>query len=251
MRTTARLTTSAALAAATLGLGLGASAAHAADLNSLDAFPTTAGPGSTMTMNTAVCDGEGQAIGDARPLSGGGLRLSSVTYEEAAVGKFRIPRGTESGSYPLVVRCKTGGQSASANVIALGNQSTEDRSRDDEGRDRGGYGGDERDKGGHDEGRDKGGREDERDKGGNRDEGRDKGGYGGDERDKGGHDEGRDKGGREDEGRREPRGHVRTGLGGSVGPDTTQITAGAAVLAATAVGGALLLRRRARDAQGG
>ncbi|MYW12105.1 hypothetical protein GT034_27695, partial [Streptomyces sp. SID2563] len=48
-----------------------------------------------------------------------------------------------------------------------------------------------------------------------------------------------------------PSGHVKTGVGGSVGPDTTQIAAGAGVLAAAAVGGAWLLRRRAsgtRDA---
>lgn len=48
----------------------------------------------------------------------------------------------------------------------------------------------------------------------------------------------------------EPSGHVRTGVGGSVGPDTTQIAAGAALLAAAAVGGTLLLRRRASGAQG-
>ncbi|MEU8628913.1 hypothetical protein [Streptomyces sp. NPDC048669] len=46
-----------------------------------------------------------------------------------------------------------------------------------------------------------------------------------------------------------PTGHVRTGVGGSVGPDTTQIAAGAGVLAATAVGGAWLLRRRASGTQ--
>ncbi|WLQ45585.1 hypothetical protein P8A22_26825 [Streptomyces laculatispora] len=46
-----------------------------------------------------------------------------------------------------------------------------------------------------------------------------------------------------------PTGHVRAGVGGSVGPDTTQITAGAGVLAATAVGGAWLLRRRASGTQ--
>ncbi|MFF3287137.1 hypothetical protein [Streptomyces sp. NPDC003023] len=50
---------------------------------------------------------------------------------------------------------------------------------------------------------------------------------------------------------REPSGHVRTGVGGSVGPDTTQIAAGAAVLTAAAVGGTLLLRRRASGAQRG
>ncbi|MEV0035708.1 hypothetical protein [Streptomyces sp. NPDC050804] len=48
---------------------------------------------------------------------------------------------------------------------------------------------------------------------------------------------------------REPRGHVRSGTGGSVGPDVTQIAVGAAVVAAAAVGGTLHLRRRASGAQ--
>ncbi|MFE4830455.1 hypothetical protein [Streptomyces sp. NPDC056672] len=48
---------------------------------------------------------------------------------------------------------------------------------------------------------------------------------------------------------REPRGHVRSGTGGSVGPDITQIAVGAAVVAAAAVGGTLHLRRRASGAQ--
>ncbi|MFD7861634.1 hypothetical protein [Streptomyces sp. NPDC057682] len=48
-----------------------------------------------------------------------------------------------------------------------------------------------------------------------------------------------------------PTGHVKTGVGGSVGPDTTQIAAGAGVLAATAVGGAWLLRRRASGTRDG
>ncbi|MGR8010654.1 hypothetical protein [Streptomyces hypolithicus] len=43
-----------------------------------------------------------------------------------------------------------------------------------------------------------------------------------------------------------PSGPVRTGIGGSTGSDTTQIAAGVAVLAATAVGGTTwFLRRRA------
>ncbi|MEU9298360.1 hypothetical protein ACFY8P_05610 [Streptomyces sp. NPDC012693] len=49
---------------------------------------------------------------------------------------------------------------------------------------------------------------------------------------------------------RRPSGHVQTGVGGSVGPDTAQVTAGVAVLAAAAVGGVWLLRRRASGAQG-
>ncbi|MGW1193146.1 hypothetical protein [Streptomyces sp. NPDC002559] len=47
-----------------------------------------------------------------------------------------------------------------------------------------------------------------------------------------------------------PTGHVKTGVGGSVRSDTTQIAAGAGVLAVTAVGGAWLLRRRASGTQG-
>ncbi|MYV54443.1 hypothetical protein [Streptomyces sp. SID3212] len=68
-------------------------------------------------------------------------------------------------------------------------------------------------------------------------------------------DHGRDDPGREGrEGHepdgRTPRGHVNTGVGGSVAPDTTQIAVGAAVLAVAAVGGVTLLRRRASGAQG-
>ncbi|GGW27610.1 hypothetical protein [Streptomyces xantholiticus] len=52
-------------------------------------------------------------------------------------------------------------------------------------------------------------------------------------------------------GHKVPRGLVGTGVGGSMGPDTTQIAAGAAVLTAAAVGGTLLLHRRASGAQRG
>ncbi|MFE7772731.1 hypothetical protein ACFU5O_02290 [Streptomyces sp. NPDC057445] len=48
----------------------------------------------------------------------------------------------------------------------------------------------------------------------------------------------------------QPSGHVKTGVGGSVGPDTTQIAAGVVVMTAAAVGGAWLLCRRASGAQG-
>ncbi|WP_406426973.1 hypothetical protein [Streptomyces sp. NBC_01589] len=48
-----------------------------------------------------------------------------------------------------------------------------------------------------------------------------------------------------------PSGHVKTGVGGSVRQDTTQIAAGVGVLAASAVGGAWLLRRRASGTQAG
>ncbi|MFD9504103.1 hypothetical protein [Streptomyces sp. NPDC060035] len=46
-----------------------------------------------------------------------------------------------------------------------------------------------------------------------------------------------------------PSGHVGTGVGGSVGPDTAQIAAGVGVLGAAALGGAWLLRRRSNGSQ--
>ncbi|MCX4786604.1 MULTISPECIES: hypothetical protein [unclassified Streptomyces] len=46
-----------------------------------------------------------------------------------------------------------------------------------------------------------------------------------------------------------PSGRVKTGVGGSVRSDTSQIAAGAGVLAGAAVGGAWLLRRRASGTQ--
>ncbi|MFB6989100.1 hypothetical protein ACFC0C_17885 [Streptomyces sp. NPDC056178] len=67
---------------------------------------------------------------------------------------------------------------------------------------------------------------------------------------------GRDSSGRDNSSRQggssvpnAPSGRVRTGVGGSVRPDTSQIAAGAGVLAATVVGGAWLLRRRASGTQ--
>lgn len=44
-----------------------------------------------------------------------------------------------------------------------------------------------------------------------------------------------------------PSGHVDTGVGGSAAPDTAQLAAGAGLVAAAGVGGALLLRRRRAD----
>ncbi|MGA4842062.1 hypothetical protein [Streptomyces sp. G45] len=43
-----------------------------------------------------------------------------------------------------------------------------------------------------------------------------------------------------------PRGHVKTGVGGALGPDPVQTAAGVAALAIAAAGGTWLLHRRAR-----
>ncbi|MFD4226785.1 hypothetical protein [Streptomyces sp. NPDC058545] len=83
---------------------------------------------------------------------------------------------------------------------------------------------------------------------GNGDGGRDTGNGNGD----GGRDTGNGDGGDDSyDSPSGPSGHVKTGVGGSVRPDTTQIAAGVGVLAASAVGGAWLLRRRASGTQAG
>ncbi|MGW1548482.1 hypothetical protein [Streptomyces sp. NPDC002346] len=111
------------------------------------------------------------------------------------------------------------------------------------GRDTGGQSG--LDSGGQNTGRDTGGQSG-RDTGG-----QNTGGQSG--RDTGGQNTGRDTGnGRGQDSSTvptSPSGHVKTGVGGSVRPDTSQIAAGAGVLAASAVGGAWLLRRRASGTQ--
>lgn len=66
--------------------------------------------------------------------------------------------------------------------------------------------------------------------------------------DSSGHDSGSGRG--DSAGSDAPRGHVKTGVGGSVRSDTTQIAVGAGVLAGAAAGGAWLLRRRASGTQG-
>ncbi|MEU9606940.1 hypothetical protein [Streptomyces sp. NPDC048057] len=184
MRTTARLLSSTALATATIGLGLGAFAAHAEDGGGrLEVFPSTAEPGTTITVNTTACGKDGHGTGDARSLGVDEFHLSPGSHRESVVGEFQAPHSIESGSYRVEVRCKNGKRSSGDVVIR---HQSGDRGNEGSGEQR----------------------------------------------------------------RDEPSGHVRTGLGGSVGPDTTQIAAGVAVLAAAAAGGTLLLRRRARGAQG-
>ncbi|MFF3060031.1 hypothetical protein [Streptomyces sp. NPDC057909] len=101
--------------------------------------------------------------------------------------------------------------------------------------------------GGHGTGRDTGNGNGGRDTGnGNGNGGRDTGNGNGN----GGRDTGNGDGGGYDS-PTGPSGHVKTGVGGSVRPDTTQIAAGVGVLAASAVGGAWLLRRRASGTQAG
>ncbi|MFJ3584924.1 hypothetical protein ACIPPS_22230 [Streptomyces sp. NPDC090127] len=168
MRTTARLLTGTALTVAAIG-ALGAPAAYAGDSEALEVYPSSASPGTTITVNTLACGKHGHGVGDAQSLGAGDFQLNPSTHKEVVVGQFTVPEHAKAGTYGIAVACDNGKTARGELVV-------------------------------------------------------------------------KHKG---------PSGHVRTGVGGSVGPDTTQIAAGAAVLAAAAVGGTWLLRRRASGAQDG
>ncbi|MFE0704734.1 hypothetical protein [Streptomyces sp. NPDC058872] len=169
MRTTARLFTGTALAVAAIG-AFAAPAAHANNQNHepLEIYPSSASPGTTVTVNTLACGKHGHGVGDANSLGAGEFQLNPSTHKEVVVGQFTVPEHAKAGSYWISVACDNG-------KTARGELTVKHRS---------------------------------------------------------------------------PSGHVPTGVGGSIGPDTAQVTAGVAVLAAAAVGGAWLLRRRASGAQG-
>ncbi|MFE0643785.1 hypothetical protein ACFW2Y_19555 [Streptomyces sp. NPDC058877] len=169
MRTTARLFTGTALAVAAIG-AFAAPAAHANNQNHepLEIYPSSASPGTTVTVNTLACGKHGHGVGDANSLGAGEFQLNPGTHKEVVVGQFTVPEHAKAGSYWISVACDNG-------KTARGELTVKHRS---------------------------------------------------------------------------PSGHVQTGVGGSVGPDTAQVTAGVAVLAAAAVGGVWLLRRRASGAQG-
>ncbi|MFF9910512.1 hypothetical protein [Streptomyces sp. NPDC013457] len=167
MRTTARLLTGTALTVAAVG-ALGAPA-FAGESETLEVYPSSATPGTTVTVNTLACGKHGHGVGDAQSLGAGDFQLNPSTHKEVVVGQFKVPHHTKAGTYWISVACDNG-------RTARGELRVEHKV---------------------------------------------------------------------------PTGHVSTGVGGSVGPDTTQIAAGAAVLAAAAVGGTWLLRRRASGAQDG
>ncbi|WP_202534061.1 MULTISPECIES: hypothetical protein [unclassified Streptomyces] len=272
MRRPARLVTgtaAAALAAAALGLSAAAPSAYGDETAPLTITPASAAPGATVTVDTTACGGDSAATGDASALDAPEFPLAPASLEEALAGSFRVPGGVAPGSYGIGVDCANGKKATGEiEVKAAGSSRDEDAASTGttdsptyDFSDIDGLGGDE-----DTEGLDgldsldaesagaarvpdapaEAGRSTptERPTG----SGRDQTGSGLDETGAGRETP---SGHRTSAAPTAPSGHVKTGVGGSVGPDTTQIAAGAGVLAAAAVGGAWLLRRRAsgtRDA---
>ncbi|MFE7325397.1 hypothetical protein ACFU8W_10550 [Streptomyces sp. NPDC057565] len=281
-------TAATALTAAALGLSTATTPAYAGDLGQLEISPADVAPGTTVTVNTTACGKGAKATGDANSLEGGDFKLGSTTRKEVVVGTFTVPTMTKAGQYSIDVSCENGkgatgtlqvkaadtaknataGSTAHAvegngsgddtdsglgvpslddltargesllgnqNPFGLGSSAGQDSSS--------GFGNSRSDETppgqkpstGTESGRDTGDQS-----------GRDTGnGTGGDT----GPDTGNGRGQDSPSVPTSPSGHVKTGVGGSVRPDTSQIAAGAGVLAASAVGGAWLLRRRASGTQ--
>ncbi|MGW2475758.1 hypothetical protein [Streptomyces sp. NPDC001665] len=267
MRRPARLVTgtaAAALAAAALGLSAAAPSAYGDEAAQLRVTPASAAPGATVTVDTTACGGDSAATGDASALDAPEFPLAPVSLEEALAGSFRVPGGVAPGSYGIGVDCANGKKATGEIEVKAAGSSRDEGAGDTEGTtdspaydfsDIEGLGGDEDTEApaGLD-----GLDAEAAGSGLVPDAPAEAGRTTPTERPTGSSDWEESGSGRETpSGHRTPAaptapsGHVKTGVGGSVGPDTTQIAAGAGVLAAAAVGGAWLLRRRAsgtRDA---
>ncbi|MFG3137977.1 hypothetical protein ACGFZA_17420 [Streptomyces sp. NPDC048211] len=260
-------TAAAALAAAALGLSAAAPSAYGDEAAPLDISPASAAPGTTVTVNTTACGGDSAATGDASSLDASRFALAPATLKEVLAGSFKVPGNVEPGPYSIDVACENGKQATGEiEVRAAGTAvgditdsapgSSDEDSPADAGLPSDLYDSEEYDSTGLDEAEASGaalvpdalalpGRSTPTARpipsGHESSAGHDSssGGY----ETPSGH--------RTPAAPTAPTGHVKTGVGGSVGPDTTQIAAGAGVLAATAVGGAWLLRRRASGTQDG
>ncbi|MGW0933606.1 hypothetical protein [Streptomyces sp. NPDC002666] len=286
MRSPARLVTgtaAAALAAAALGLSAAAPSAYGDELGPLEISPASATPGSTVTVNTTACGSDTGATGDASALDASDFALAPATLKEVLAGSFQVPGTIEPGPYSIDVACENGKRATGEiEVKAAGTTGKESAAAplDEDSPAGAGLLSDEDSPAGA------GLLSDESSPAG---AGLASDLYDSEEYDTTGLDEAEASGsalvpdtlalpgrgtptarpttrptprptpsGHQPPSGRPtsaaptaPTGHVKTGVGGSVGPDTTQIAAGAGVLAATAVGGAWLLRRRASGTQDG
>ncbi|MFI5757066.1 hypothetical protein [Streptomyces sp. NPDC051569] len=118
MRTTARLLTGTALAAATVALtAVSATGALAGDFEGLELFPQTAAPGATVTVDTTACGRDGHGRGDARSVGAGDFKLEPGTHKESVVGRFQVAEDAQAGTYGIRVRCDNGREATGDLVV--------------------------------------------------------------------------------------------------------------------------------------
>jgi hypothetical protein len=169
MRRTARLLTGTALAVAVAGLAT--APAYGGDTGSLEVFPSSAVPGSEVTVNTAACGDGGTAAGDASAVGGGSFTLAPSTHQDDAIGQFKVPPSAQPGTYEIVAKCAEAGRQVTGDLMVTLTSMRQQV---------------------------------------------------------------------------QPRGSVKTGVGGALGPGPARTAAGVAALAVAAAGGTWLLHRRAR-----
>ncbi|WP_069172708.1 hypothetical protein [Streptomyces griseus] len=240
MRSPARLATgtaAAALTAAVLGLAATATvapSAYADDAGRLEFAPATAPPGAQVTVNTGACGADGSGFGDAAELEAGEFELEPLSGA-GATGRFTVPAEAEPGTYAVGVFCDNGDEaSGEFQVTAASSAAAAGASS-----------------GGSSAGSSAWPKAPaEREPGAGKKPEPGTGTGTGTEPEPG-------LGVRPEPATPSeawpdrPSGHVSAGVGGSVGPGTTRIAAGAGVLCAAAVAGACLVRRRAHGAQDG
>ncbi|MFC7305680.1 hypothetical protein ACFQVC_15785 [Streptomyces monticola] len=178
MRTATRPLTAAAfavvVASASLSLAGGSAYADSSPTpppnSALEVYPSSATPGTEVTVNTLACGPGGSAGGDASAVGAGAFRLAVGTHQEVVVGQFKVPSSASPGTYAIRAKCANGEEVSGDLVVSLTAAKEQVH----------------------------------------------------------------------------PKGHVKTGVGGALGPDPVQTAAGVAALAVAAAGGTWLLHRRAR-----
>ncbi|SDK59983.1 hypothetical protein [Streptomyces indicus] len=162
------------LAASALALSAtvaaGPAVADSTGTGSLELYPTSVTPGTTVTANTPACGTSGTAAGDASAVGAGSFKLEPTTHAQDAVGTFTVPNSASPGTYAIRAKC-AGGAEISGDLIVTLTAAKQQVA---------------------------------------------------------------------------PKGHVKTGVGGALGPGPVQTAAGVAALAVAAAGGTWLLHRRAR-----
>ncbi|MFX4294678.1 hypothetical protein [Streptomyces bohaiensis] len=91
-----------------ISLGLATGAAHAQDDGTVELFPNPAHPGDAVAVNTADCDGDDTARGDATTVGGGTFTLRPGVQPEILVGGFTVPSRATAGDYGIGVTCANG-----------------------------------------------------------------------------------------------------------------------------------------------
>ena len=83
--------------------------------------PRHAAPGSTVTVSTTACGSETYGKGESE--AGGEFHLFAGDREGVLTGEFKVPGGTEAGSYAVTLKCPPRVKITGAYRVGTGNPS--------------------------------------------------------------------------------------------------------------------------------